>query len=184
METNFATHSDPGYYNLRGILLFGAAEIMRSRICVDYLTSSKIKEFGRLMNISHDGDRVARPSGDGKYRITKDCCSDEYFNALIADLNSEDPDRVFRGQLYIQPGSYRCSTEQVDRMVDIACRTPGVVGAQIAGAGLGGCIMIMAEKNSTAGVHKALINDYYKPNKLKPAIMDCIVTEGAGLVEF
>jgi len=45
-----------------------------------------------------------------------------------------------------QNPNFFCSTVRIDQMVDIACSVPGVVGSQIAGAGLGGCIMIVAKK--------------------------------------
>jgi hypothetical protein len=35
-----------------------------------------------------------------------------------------------------QPGSYHCSLPEIDRMVHISLQTEGVVGAQLAGAGL------------------------------------------------
>ncbi len=184
METNFSSHDDPGRYSVRGVLLFGAAEIVRAKICMEYLEQNQMGEFGRLMNISHDGDRVSRPGRDGSYQLLPEECSDAYLHGLIEDLKSEDPARVLRAQLYRQPGNYACSTEQIDQMVDIACSVPGVVGAQIAGAGLGGCIMILTKKEAVAHVRKALLRDYYEPNRLEPAIIPCIMVEGAGLAEF
>jgi len=44
--------------------------------------------------------------------------------------------------------------------------------------------MILAKKDSVGAVQKALIKQYYKPDKLKPAIIPCTTTEGAGLAEF
>ncbi len=44
--------------------------------------------------------------------------------------------------------------------------------------------MILAKKDSVGNVQKALAKHYYKPNKLKPAIIPCVTTEGAGLTEF
>jgi galactokinase len=84
----------------------------------------------------------------------------------------------------MQPGSYACSTPQIDQMVDIACSIPGVAGAQIAGAGLGGCIMILSRKDAVYAVIETLISRYYKPNRLKPAVIPCITVEGAGLAQF
>lgn len=184
MELNFATHQDAGIYNVRGILLFGIAEIVRSRMCMDYLEAGRIEDFGKLMRISHNGDRVAEADVKGTYKAIKQDCSDDYFNRQVANLGTEDPNKVLNAQLYMQPGSYACSTERIDRMVDICCSVAGVGGAQIAGAGLGGCIMIMAKKERVDAVCKALTKHYYKPNKLKPAVFPCITVEGAGLAEF
>jgi N-acetylgalactosamine kinase len=180
----FASHDEQESYPLRGVLLFGAAESARSRICPELLAAGSLNEFGRLMKISHDGDRVSRPDASGHYQHLEDACTDEYLNHLMADLISQEPRRVLDAQLYSQPGYYACSTPQIDRMVDLACTVPGVIGAQIAGAGLGGCIMILAHKDAVPLVRKKLVSGYYAPEGLEPAIIPCITTQGACLLEF
>lgn len=184
LDVNFASHADPQVYYPRGTLLYGVAEIQRSRMCVDLLESGQVESFGQLMKISHDGDRVSRLGRDGQYERLEGSCSDEALDRLIADLASEDPQRVLRAQLFMQPGDYACSTPEIDEMVDIACSVPGVVGAQLAGAGLGGCIMILAREESTSEVRRALSSRFYRPRDLEPAAMPCIAVEGAGLAEF
>ncbi len=184
IEANFATHAEPPCYFPRGVLVFGIAEIQRSRISVGLLEAGQVDAFGNLMRISHDGDRVSRPGPDGTYQPWQADCSDDRLRALIADLSSEDPQRVLRAQLAMQPGLYACSTPEIDEMVDIATSVPGVAGAQLAGAGLGGCVMILARKESVAGVRKALAARYYRPRRLEPAAVPCTTVEGAGLVEF
>lgn len=84
----------------------------------------------------------------------------------------------------MQSGGYACSTPQIDRMVDIASEVPGVAGAQIGGAGLGACIMVLARREAVERARKALIKHYYRPAQLQPAILACIAVEGAGLAEF
>lgn len=183
LETNFATHADPHVYDPRGVLMYGIGEILRSRMCVDLLESGEVEAFGRLMKISHDGDRVARARPDGKYETIAGELSDERLNGLINDLASEDPKRVLNAQLFMQPGAYGCSTVEIDEMVDIVSSVPGVVGVQLAGAGLGGCIMILARPECVAAVRKALSAGYYRPHGLEPAIIPCLPVDGAGLVE-
>jgi len=184
LETNFATHAEPEAYHPRGVLLYGIAEILRSRLCVEMLEAGRVAEFGELMRISHDGDRVSRPGPDGAYRPAAEDCGDEALQRLIGDLASENPRRVLRAQLYMQPGGYACSTPEIDQMVDIALSVPGVAGAQIAGAGLGGCIMILVRDEAVPAVRKALAAGYYRPRNLEPAAIPCIAVEGAGLAEF
>ncbi|MCE5341692.1 MAG: NTP transferase domain-containing protein [Planctomycetaceae bacterium] len=184
IEANFASHKDPGDYNIRGVLLFGIAEMARSKTCIDLLEQGKIDAFGELMKISHNGDRVCAAGADGKYYRLKNICTDDYLNKQIANLASEDPEKVLNAQLYRQCGEYGCSTEEIDRMVDIACGVEGVAGAQIAGAGLGGCIMILVQKDCIERVKKTLIEKYYRPAGYKPAILSCITTEGACLADF
>ncbi len=184
LEANFSTHEEPENYPIRGVLLFGASECLRSKMCLDYLDGGRIGEFGQLMKISHDGDRVAVAGDDGKYRHRRDPCTDEYLHELMVSLSSEGPRKVLGAQLYMQPGSYACSTVEIDRMVDLACSVEGVAGAQIAGAGLGGCIMILARRDAVDSVRKKLIREYYTPAGLEPAILTCRTVEGAGLLEF
>jgi len=184
MEAEFATHAEPPGYHPRAVLLYGAAEIARSRMCATLLEAGRVEEFGKLMKVSHDGDRVSEPGPDGTYRPAKHPCDDESIDRLIADLATEDPQRVLRAQLYMQPGSYAASTPEIDQMVDIATTVPGVAGAQIAGAGLGGCIMVLARKDCVKAVRRALVQQYYRPARLKPAVIRSVPVEGAGLVEF
>ena len=184
IEANFATHAEPERYNPRGVLLFGTSEIVRAGMCVDYLETARVEQFGRLMEISHNGDRISLPGPGGKYRKTPEPCTDDYLNRLIAEVDCEDPRKVAGAQLHVQPGSYACSTPQIDRMVDIAASVPGVAGAQIAGAGLGGCIMVLARKDCVQALREALVTHYYLPAGLEPAVLPCITTEGAGLVDF
>ena len=184
IETNFATHADPGSYDIRGVLLFGASEVARSSVCTQLLAEGKLEEFGTLMKISHDGDRVSRKDAAGNYSAYNAPCDDSYFNALSTDLVSQCPQRVLAAQLRMQPGCYACSTPQIDKMVDLVCEVQGVIGAQIAGAGLGGCIMILTKKSSVEAVKAKLVKEYYNPQKLKPAIIPCTTTQGAQVIEF
>jgi N-acetylgalactosamine kinase len=184
IEENFSTHSEPKRYNVRGVLLFGIAEVIRSRMCPSLLENKGVDKLGGLMRISHDGDRVSFSDQDRTYRRLKDSCTDSHLNRLIADLASEDPEKVLGAQLYMQPGAYGCSTHDIDQMVDIACSVPGVAGAQIAGAGLGGCIMILVSRECVDDLSKALVRKYYRPRGLKPAVIPCQTVEGASLAEF
>lgn len=184
IESSFATHSDPRRYHPRGVLLFGIAEILRARKCVELLRNGHVDVFGQLMRVSHDGDRVSVRGNNGESQKLRDPYTDVFLKQLIDDLASEDPARVLRAQLDMQPGYYACSTTEIDRMIDTVSKVPGVAGAQIAGAGLGGCIMVLAKKHAVPNVRRALSRGYYRPAGLKPAVIPCIAVEGAGLVEF
>jgi len=85
---------------------------------------------------------------------------------------------VAQAQLHCQPGAYRCSTPEIDAIVDIACRTPGVLGAQIAGAGLGCCAMVLAEAGAVARLEDRLMELFYRKNGLPPGF--CLCTPAAG----
>lgn len=135
------------------------------------------------MNLSHDGDRVARYI-DGEAKNHPWHVSDEFLLSLINDLKSEDLTRVKRAQLERQYGGYACSTPEIDNMVDIANRVPGVSGSQLSGAGLGGCIMVLVKDTSVEDLIAALKSEYYGKRGLEPDITVCSPVEGSGVLDY
>jgi N-acetylgalactosamine kinase len=169
-------------YPIRGVVLFGLAECERARLYADFLRSGKIREIGQMMNVSHNGDRVVHYTEGGEEVPYTAPVSNSYLLGLMEDLESGDPGRVLRAQLQWQPGSYSCSLPRIDRMVDISTRTPGVLGAQLAGAGLGGCMMVLAEKDSLPALMLNLKQQYYEPEGLPHTVLPCKPIAGSGIL--
>jgi galactokinase len=178
-----ATHAAPtDGYPVRGVVLFGLAECERSRLGADLLTRGQVLEFGRLMSASHDGDRVVCHDAAGTampyaYRVTNG-----YLLNLMAALESGDAERVIPAQLQWQPGAYRCSTPEIDLMVDTAMQVPGVVGAQLAGAGLGGCMMVLVRREQAGALVARMDEAYYGPRNIKPDMAACKPIAGSGVL--
>jgi N-acetylgalactosamine kinase len=177
-----ASHAPPlAGYPVRGVVLFGLAECERSRKGADLLAEGRITEFGRLMNASHNGDRIVSYDNDSaqpfQYRV-----SDRYLLGLIEDLESDDQNKIKAAQIEWQPGAYGCSTPEIDYMVDLALRVPGVAGAQLAGAGLGGCMMVLAHHSATSELVEHLTESYYVPRKTPPDISICTPITGSGVL--
>ncbi len=170
------------HYDLRGVLLYGVAECQRARRAADLLESGDVRQLGRIMLASHNGDRVCRWDESLERHPFDAEPDDDYLRARVDDLISEDPDRVLASQLYMVPGRHACSLPEIDRMVDLAARVEGAHGAQLAGAGLGGCIMILADRRAVPGVVKSLRTGYYRPMKRPPAVEVCTPVEGSGLL--
>lgn len=184
LEPLLATHQPPhdGLYPIRGVVLYGLAECERSRNFADLLKGRSVADIGRLMRISHDGDRVARLDNNGGVKEFWAPTSNGYLLDLIDDLESGDPIRVIQAQLERQPGSYRCSIPQIDQMVDISLATEGVIGAQLAGAGLGGCMMVLVHKDAIPALKKSLEQKYYKPNNTETSVLICEPIAGSGVL--
>ncbi len=178
----FDTHGEPddGRYPIRGAVLFGLSECERSRKFSDLIEAGCVDEIGTLMQISHDGDRVARLAPSGDMVPHQSPISNAYLLELIEDLESQDPDRVTRAQLERQPGSYACSLPEIDWMVDLATAIPGVVGAQLAGAGLGGCMMVLLSRDAAGDLASQLTTRYYEPEGRDPDILFCKPVAGSG----
>ncbi|HCA48569.1 MAG TPA: galactokinase [Armatimonadetes bacterium] len=162
-------------FDVRGVTLFGMAECERSLRCTEHLRTGDADGFGALWYASHDGDRVVSHDTDLQQRPWEYEVSDRYLDGLIADIRSSDPDRVERAQLHRQPGMYRCSTPEMDLIVDAARSVPGVKGAQLAGAGLGGSAMILVEEDAVDPLIERLATQGFEARPYCPP-------EGAGMV--
>ncbi len=179
----FATHAEPEAYYLRDVVLYGLAECARSERVGDLLSTGDMQGLGRMMAVSHNGDRVARLDPRSGRMVPYDWhTSDETLRGLVADLSSEEIDRVQRAQLCNQPGGYACSAPEIDRMVDLAREVPGVLGAQLSGAGLGGCMMALVRADAVARLRRKLAREFYRPRGQRPDVTVSSPIEGSGLL--
>jgi len=137
--------------------MYGITECLRANVCIELLENKDYEALGRLMSISHDGDRVAKGKKAYDYSVT-----DDYLNTLIEDYKLGD----LTAALYRQPGGYGCSTVTIDALVDFALSIDGVMGAELSGAGLGGCIIILVKKNATEHLLNQLKKYYYDKKSL------------------
>jgi N-acetylgalactosamine kinase len=170
--------SNTGVLPLRSVVLFGICECARGKYAHELLQKSDARAFGRLMNISHDGDRKASRNKSGDYRALEIDYSDKRINLLIKKAQDEDY------RLADEPGSYSCSTPEIDLMVDAALGVPGVCGAQISGAGLGGCMMALVRKEDYRALEEELVKSYYEPSHLDPDMFAALPVAGSGIVYF
>jgi len=158
LSTLYTTHQDPGKYDLIGTVLFGLSECTRSKLFHEMLKSNDIDKIRATINASHNGDRLNTQPMNIDTLIEKDTPMTEI------------------------PGSYGCSTKDIDLMVDIANDVPGTIGAQIAGAGMGGNIVVLAERNVAEGVLTSLVKKYYQPKNITPDAHICVPISGASIL--
>ena len=180
----FRTHDEPADgYRVRGVVLFGIAECERSRVAAQRLKEGDMRAYGELISISHEGDRVVRFVNGEKVEVSNEI-TDEYLDKLISDLRSKERARVESARLYRQPGDYAVSCEELDELVDIAMSVDGVLGAGRTGAGLGGCISVLIEKDRTDEFIRVVSDGYYRPRNLPVAVEVCFPVEGAGVIKL
>ena len=139
------------------------------------VASGDYQRLGEMMNISHNGDRVWK---DGKpYDYS---ASDSYLKGLIKNLRNGV--NIEESRIINQGGGYACSKPEIDGLVDLACSCPGVLGAQIAGAGLGGSVIILVESDHASSLIDVLDEKYYRPSGFKCAAQVCSPSAGAGVI--
>jgi galactokinase len=162
----FRSHDEPEQgYPIRQVCLYGIAECVRAEMVPQCLRMGDMRTFGELISISHDGDRVTKRVGR-ELAVVDNTYPDERIDALISDLESGEPDRMSRAALWRQSGGYNVSLPEIDMLVDIALESPGVIGAGLVGAGMGGCIVVVVEDKCAAGVIENMAERYYRPRNL------------------
>ncbi len=140
MEAIFKNHEDPGIYYLRDVALFGISECARGEKCIQILREENYALLGEMMKVSHNGDR---------------CGTEKTTDELLDHLILENAD------VSLQHGSYDCSTPEIDYMCDLLNKEEGVLGSELAGAGLGGCVIALVEKEKANQVIQILNSKYY-----------------------
>lgn len=136
----FQSHADPGVYDLRSVALFGISECVRSEKCIELLNEKKYEQLGEMMKISHNGDRLTG------LKITDE---------LLDSLAEENAD------ISLQYGAYGCSSEKIDYLCDALNGTDGVLGSELVGAGLGGCVVALVEKAKAEDIIAVINEKYY-----------------------
>ncbi|MBD3342312.1 MAG: hypothetical protein GF353_24645, partial [Candidatus Lokiarchaeota archaeon] len=161
--------SPPSKIHLRKILLYGISECQRSKLFIEALKHKNFKQIGTLMKLSHDGDRKFIFDSDDKLRY--------YNNNISNKLLRENSEK----SLYQFSGGYGCSIKEIDFIVDKALNVPGVIGAQLSGAGYGGCAMIIVRKNFTEQLISELKKKYYNFFNSKLKIYNITPVNGASI---
>ncbi len=184
LQLFWQNHAEPAdkKYPIRSVVLYGLAECDRAARFTRLLRDNRIPEIGRLMNVSHDGDRVSKLNRSSnimeEYLFKTD---NSAILDLIDKLESGDFELVEQAQLYNLPGAYGCSLEDIDFMVDSALQVSGVYGAQLAGAGLGGCMMVLVKQEALDNLQQALAKAYYEPRNRPCRMLVCRPIAGAGV---
>jgi N-acetylgalactosamine kinase len=164
-------------FPVRDVALFGLAECERSRRAGPLLDRTDIADLGRTMQVSHDGDRVCRWQPDPVSFDNR--ATDQRMQLLVRQASSADPLSHSGAALWQQPGAYGCSTPKIDLMVDCVQRCPEVLGAQLAGAGLGGWIMVLVRNEGADKVRDLLEREYYGPEGIEPELFVCQPSRGS-----
>ena len=77
---------------------------------------------------------------------------------------------------------YEVSTGELDLMVELASGQAGVYGARMTGGGFGGCTINLVDAAHAEEVRQRLEQNYEEKTGMKPAILICEASDGAGAV--
>jgi galactokinase len=142
----------PGIRALRDVTL---QELEESR---NLLTETIYK---RCRHVVTENDRVLKATSalrEGQIHI---------FGELMADSHKSLRD------------DYAVSCPELDLMVDIATKQPGVYGARMTGGGFGGCAISLVSRSDTAEFKRHVAAAYYSATGRHPDIYICDASQGA-----
>jgi galactokinase len=77
---------------------------------------------------------------------------------------------------------FEVSTPELDRLVELAAATPGVVGARITGAGFGGATINLVDIAAALSFVEQMLAVYRTPDGRPPRVLTVRATAGAALV--
>lgn len=77
---------------------------------------------------------------------------------------------------------YEVSSAELDLMVELASGQTGVYGVRMTGGGFGGCTINLVDANHAEKVGRKLEKDYEGKTGIKPVILICEASDGAGVV--
>jgi len=77
---------------------------------------------------------------------------------------------------------YEVSTPELDLMVQLASGQDGVYGARMTGGGFGGCTINLVDSGHAEEVQRRLAQNYEGQTRLRPTILICEASDGAGAV--
>lgn len=179
---------------VRGAALYGLGRVDRGlamhQLCAAG-DGAAMREFGRMMCITHDGDRVTRydprEGRSAPYSANLESVSDARIDALIEAAGSDPGSRPWRGALpRYQSGFYGASTPELDRIVDLVMPLPAVLGAGLMGAGGGGCVLVLTRRGeeTMARMMEVLEQGYYEPLGVPVDVEPWHPTGPAGPIDF
>lgn len=159
---------------IRSVVIYGICECIRSSRCMALIKENRIIELGKLMYISHDGDRVVT--------FTNFDHTAQPQNFTLTYSNTElDQFKQKKIPMEMISGSYACSIPEIDFIVDFMRSLTGVYGAQISGAGMGGCVMAITQHTYSNKIIAALQKQYHDKWGITPDIINTQPIHGASV---
>lgn len=79
---------------------------------------------------------------------------------------------------------YEVSCDELDLLVKLALKVPGVYGSRMTGGGFGGCTVTLVERGAIEQLEQTLYDNYFKQTSKKCVFYRTEPAEGAGFLEF
>ncbi|HWG57440.1 MAG TPA: galactokinase [Candidatus Acidoferrales bacterium] len=145
----------PGIRSLRDVV---AAQLEEHRALL------RPAVYRRSRHVISENDRVVRAAAALR---TADC---KAFGRLMLDSHRSLRD------------DYQVSCRELDLMVELACKQPGVYGSRMTGGGFGGCTVSLVRSENAAKMREHVSAEYERATGLRPDVYVCAPADGAEMV--
>jgi galactokinase len=130
-------------------------------------------------------EEVKPQLGDVPYRRARHVISEnnrvlEAVEALKGDRTREFGELLYRSHTSLRD-DYEVSCKELDILVDLARRAPGIVGARMTGAGFGGCTVNLVESAAVQEFCDSVRPAYLKETGIQCPVYVCLPSAGAGV---
>lgn len=153
-----------------------------------------LKELQKVVDIKALGELTEEEFEAHKDAITTDICRKRARHAVYENQRTiravkalEENDIEAFGKLINEShvslrDDYEVSCEEVDLLVDLAWKQPGVLGARITGGGFGGCTVNIVKNDAVDAFREVITEEYKKAFGLDAEIYVVDVGCGAGVL--
>jgi len=137
-----------------------------------------------LRDLTPEDVEAARPLlSDLLYRRARHVVTEDY-RVLEAVMVLEAGDLERFGELMNEShvslrDDYEVSSKELDALVELAWKQPGILGARMTGAGFGGCSVNLVRQEAAEDFAEAVRRGYYDALGLKAEIYICKASKGA-----
>lgn len=140
-----------------------------------YLSDLSIREFEEVREKLDDVDAI---------RVQHVVHETNRVKLAIESLKSNDIHKF--GKLMVESHHslrdlYEVSTPELDLLVSTAMKLEGCYGSRLTGAGFGGCIISIVDKNKVKEFVRNLEQEYFKTTKIKPETYVCEASDGVSV---
>ena len=145
-------------------------------------------EVGSLRDLGpNDLDWLAGVVDEERFRCCRHVITEnarvEATVAALEDGHHDALGRAFADSHASLRDDYAVSSTELDLLVEVATRTPGVIAARMTGAGFGGCTVNLVRPEAVDRLRHAIERDYQAASGLEPTVLIVAAVAGAGTVE-
>ena len=158
--------------------------LKQCRQAVDVIATRSGRELKSLRDVLPSDIEAARGRMDNLLwrRAHHVVSENERTLEAVSMLESGDVERF--GELMNQSHDslredYEVSSRELDTLVELARRQPGVLGARMTGAGFGGCTVNLVRADAAENLGQALVSGYEDLFGLKAEVYICQASDGA-----